>query len=190
MHPRVHSKQLLLSPRAEDQQQDALHTPSPHFYYLCGPFLLPPGPTSVAQGGSTTLLQCVFPTSKQPWVPASRAWHPCMWHMETLTFIPNSTFHHWISKIFPWQRKEKQMCKEGQKKAVLRKEEALEKCQDSTAMGESWGCLAQANFPAGVWAEQGSCSLWAASSDTGLQVSHQPVFTAIIPGTGLIYLIW
>lgn len=82
------------------------------------------------------------------------------------------------------------MCKEGQKKAVLRKEEALEKCQDSTAMGESWGYLAQANFPAGVWAEQGSCSLWAASSDTGLQVSHQPVFTAIIPGTGLIYLIW
>lgn len=71
-----------------------------------------------------------------------------------------------------------------------RKEEVLEKCQESTAMGKSWGCLAQGNFPVWVWAEQGSCSLGAASSNTGLQVIHQPVFTAITPRTGLIYLFW
>lgn len=176
---------------------------SPHPYStfllpLC-PIFATSSPISVpisGRSGSTSLLQFMFPTSKQPWVPASRAWHPCMRHMETLTFpfIPNGTSHHWISKIFPWQRKEKQICKEGQKKVVRRKEgrkeEVLEKCQESTAMGKGWGCLAQGNFPVWVWAEQGSCSLGAASSDTGLQVTHQPVFTAITPRTGLIYLFW
>lgn len=69
-----------------------------------------------------------------------------------------------------------------------RKEKVLEKCQESTAMGKSWGCLAQGNFPAWVWAEQGSCSLGAASSNTGLQVTHQPVFTAIIHPQNRAYL--
>lgn len=71
-----------------------------------------------------------------------------------------------------------------------RKEEVLEQCQESTAMGLSWGCLAQGNFPAWVWAEQGSCSPGAASRDTGFQGTHQPVFTAITPRTGLIYFFW
>lgn len=186
-----------VAPQSAQQAAAAAVTLGPGSAAGCSPhpfstFLLSLWPISATSWPHfcCTLLQCMFATSKRPWVPASRAWHPCMWHTETLTFIPNSTSHHWISTIFPWQRKEKQICKEGQEKVVLRKEEVLERCQESTAMDESWGCLAQANFPAGVWAEQDSCSLWAASSDTGLQVSHQPVLTAITPGTGLNYLFW
>lgn len=102
----------------------------PHFCYLWPHFCCQK---------CTSLLQFMFPTSKQPWVPASRAWHPCMWHMETLTFpfIPNGTSHHWISKIFPWQGKEKQICKEGQKKVVWRKE-GRKKCWRSAKRAQPW----------------------------------------------------
>lgn len=61
--------------------------------------------------------------SKQLWAQESEQ-STASTHVATLTlpFIPNGTSHyHWISEVFPRQRKEKQICKEGTEESGFEK---------------------------------------------------------------------
>lgn len=158
----------------------------PHFQYLLAPLLLP----------EVDLPACCSLCSPQTSSPecqwAEHSTHACgtwkCWHFHLFQMALHSS--GFLKYSHGKEKRNKYARKDRKKWFERRKEEGLEKCQESTAMGKSWGCLAQGNFPAWVWAEQGFCSLGATSSYTGLQVIHQPVFTAITPRTGLIYLFW
>lgn len=181
------------------QQAAAAVTSGPGSAAGCSPhpfstFLLPLCPISSTSWPHCCCLRWIYqPAASSPecqW--AEHSTHACgtwkCWHFHLFQMALHSS--GFLKYSHGKEKRNKYARKDRKKWFERRKEEGLEKCQESTAMGKSWGCLAQGNFPAWVWAEQGFCSLGATSSYTGLQVIHQPVFTAITPRTGLIYLFW